>query len=191
MKYLSRGVLDRELHSSEGINVMVMGPAKVGKTSVIKGLLKQLEKNDDNQTKNIYEYRDGSTTGALDEKSPPSTPVSTAYRRRAIRLGEIFVLVFAVDNHSAFDYVEKLKDEICAMKGNDVPLIFVGNKSDLRKKRSKQDKMDTNEHVSYAFADLMVSVEWEKTYEEVSATNNAGFERLLNSIEKEQLVRQC
>ena len=185
MKYLSRDTWDRELHSSEDINIVVMGKTKVDKTSVIKNIIRQLERRGEGQNKSIYEYRERTT-----RHSPP-LPVSTPLRKEAMNLGDVFVRVFAIDDPNSFDFIEMLKDELCQIKGYDVPIIVVGNKSDLRKKNDRSGGSETGKHVSYAFADLMVSVDLEKTYEEVSVKKNSGFESLLSSIEKkERLFRQ-
>ena len=185
VKYLSRDIWDRELQSSEDINIVVMGKTKVGKTSVIKNIIRHLEQRGEDQNKSLYEYRERTT-----RHSPP-LPVSTPLRREAMNLGDVFVLVFAIDDPNSFDFVEMLKDELCQIKGYDVPIIVVGNKSDLRKKNVKSGGSETGKHVSYAFADLMVSVDWDKTYEEVSVKKNSGFESLLSSIEKnERLFKQ-
>ena len=186
MKYLSRDVWDRELHSSEDINIVVMGQTKVGKTSVIKNIIRHLERRGEGQTKSLYEYRE-KTAGI----SPPA-PVSNSFRKEAMNLGDVFVLVFAIDDPNSFDFVEMLKDELCQIKGYDVPIIVVGNKSDLRSMNDKSSGSEmAGKHVSYAFADLMVSVDWDKTYEEVSVKKNSGFESLLSSIEKkERIFRQ-
>ena len=103
-----------------------------------------------------------------------------------MNLGDVFVLVFGIDDPNSFDFVEMLKDELSQIKGYDVPIIVVGNKSDLRRKNDKSDGPETGKHVSYAFADLMVSVDWEKTYEEVSVKKNSGFESLLSSIKRKE-----
>ena len=176
MKYLSKGSWDRELNSPEDVNIVFMGAEKVGKKSVIKSVIRQLERKGKDHTKSIYECRER-TTG-----STPPGPVSLALRREAMKLGDIFVLVFAIDDQSSFDYVQMLKDELLEIKGFFVPIIVVGNKADLR----KYEGSDPGRFVSFPFADLMVCVDWDRPYEEVSVKKNAGFKSLVKSIEKQE-----
>lgn len=156
-----------------------MGYSGVGKTATIRRLLKEIEIKGNSRIENIYEYREKQSTHIV-----PASPVTLSFRRRALEIGDIFVLVFAVNNLCSFEYAAELKDEICEIKGREVPIIFVGNKSDLR--NSKMASCDSADHVSYAYADLEVSVEWEKIYDEVSAENGSGFESLLSNIAQQE-----
>ena len=180
MKYLSKGSWDRELNSPEDVNIVFMGAEKVGKKSVIKSAIHKLERKGKDHIENIYEYRER-TTGST---SPG--PVSLALRRKAMNLGDIFVLVFAIDDQSSFDYVQMLKGELLEIKGCFVPIIVVGNKADLR----KYEGLDPGRYVSFPFAYLVVSVHGERTYEEVSVKKNAGFKSLIYSIERQKLFFQ-
>ena len=64
-----------------------------------------------------------------------------------MNLGDVFVLVFAIDDPNSFDFLEMLKDELCQIKGYDVPIIVFGNKSDPRRKNDKSGGSEMGKHV--------------------------------------------
>ena len=182
MKYLTKEQWHRDPQVPDGINVVFMGKWGVGKTTLIRNLLRFNESAEECLPENIYEYREKPTPATLEEKMNIKSRVPV-YRKKVIELGHIFIIVFAVDNKRSFEYATELKEEIFEMKGQNVPFVVVGNKSDRRQSNS--------EEVSYEFADLVVSVDWEKSYEEVSATENFGIDGLFCTVVKQQSLASC
>ena len=46
-------------------------------------------------------------------------------------MGHAFILVYAIDDTESFDKVSSLREEIIRLKGDDVPIMVVGNKTDI------------------------------------------------------------
>ncbi|KAJ5078305.1 ras-like protein rasd [Anaeramoeba ignava] len=60
----------------------------------------------------------------------------SAMRDSYMRSGEGFLIVFAINSRNSFDEVSVFKEQICRVKDSDhVPMIIVGNKSDLENER--------------------------------------------------------
>lgn len=88
-----------------------------------------------------------------------------AMRNLAIARSDAFVLVYSVDSEQSFQDVSKLQQLILAGRGpDDVPIVVVGNKSDVICKQSRA--------ISKATADGIACVDWNNAYVEVSAKHN-------------------
>jgi small GTP-binding protein len=56
----------------------------------------------------------------------------TAMRDQYMRVGQGFLLVFAVNNPKSFADIERYREEIRRLKDSDhIPMVLVGNKCDL------------------------------------------------------------
>ena len=52
-----------------------------------------------------------------------------------VQYSDGFLLIFAINDLSTFDIVKKRFSKIITMKGNDIPIIIIGNKKDLENER--------------------------------------------------------
>ena len=52
-----------------------------------------------------------------------------------VQYSDGFLLIFAINDSSTFDIVKKRFSKIITMKGNDIPIIIIGNKKDLENER--------------------------------------------------------
>ena len=77
-----------------------------------------------------------------------------------MRRADGFVLVYAVNDVESFEYIRDMRDEINNMRGNSVPIIVVGNKTDCQPR-----------NVNPVLADCLVTIDWEHTHIEASALN--------------------
>ena len=117
---------DHETQKTGRFNIMVMGSSKVGKTKFIREL-RQLEGGKPKQIAermgNVYEYREFTVEQdfLLGTSAPP-------LRTRAIATGDLFVLLFSLNNIESFNFVYNMRREIVDKKSNTIPIIFVGLK---------------------------------------------------------------
>lgn len=58
----------------------------------------------------------------------------SALRDQYMRTGEGYLCVFAVNNIKSFDKISEIKDHIKRVKDADMPMVLVGNKTDLSAK---------------------------------------------------------
>ncbi|CAG2106604.1 unnamed protein product, partial [Medioppia subpectinata] len=117
----------------------------------------------------------------LAQRGPDIPPIVTvgnksAMRKLAMSTGDAFVLVYAIDDMDSFDEVTRLKDEILAQRGPDIPpIVTVGNKSDLSEKRVVKKEL----------AETVINIDWEMGFVECSAKSNDNVIWILR-----ELVRQ-
>lgn len=104
---------------------------------------------------------------ALPAEEHRLTGVSVAMRDLYMKAGHGFLLVFSITSQSSLAELADLRDEIIRIKGHeDVPMVIVGNKSDLEEQRVVSR--------SKAFA---VSQHWGAPYYETSARTRSQFSR--------------
>ncbi|KAI5085152.1 GTP-binding protein Rhes, partial [Silurus meridionalis] len=123
--------------------MVVLGAPRVGKTAILKRFLRdgfdeQYEPTREDFHRKVYSIR-GETyqVDILDASGERDFP---AKRRLSILTGDIFLLVFSVDDRGSFDEVCALRSEISSAKaallrskarGSSVPLVVCANKVDL------------------------------------------------------------
>jgi small GTP-binding protein len=113
-----------------------------------------------------------------------------AIRDNYFRSGEGFLLVFSITEHESFDVLDEFREQILRVKNaEDVPLILIGNKSDLDDRRQvrREEAADkaskwgkpyietsakTRENVDKAFFDLMREVKARKLAENSKPSAN-------------------
>ena len=89
----------------------------------------------------------------------------------SLQSADAFILVYAVDDPSSWDEVVRLRSLVTSHKGEQAPIVVVGNKTDLERKTSQEALEAT------------VMFDWEHGYVECSAKDNinttAVFKELL------------
>jgi len=113
-----------------------------------------------------------------------------AIRDNYFRSGEGFLLVFSITEKESFDVLDEFREQILRVKNaEDVPLILIGNKSDLQSSRlvrreeasDKANKWNkpyietsakTRENVDKAFFDLMREIKARKLAENNKPSTN-------------------
>lgn len=152
------------------IRVALMGAKGVGKSSIAQRYVyKQFSDQYKETVEELYLKKVGHRhIEILDTCGDDSFP---AMRQLGIDSCHAFILVYAVDDARSFDYVSDLRDKIIARRGMLVPIIVVGNKSDLAIRK-----------ISDVLADCVVSIDWENTYHEVSAKTNHNITLLFHEL---------
>jgi len=104
----------------------------------------------------------------------------TAMRELYIKTGRGFLLVFSITSLSSMNELQELRDQILRIKGNTaVPLVLVGNKSDLEEDRA----------VSRGRA-FQISQQWGRVpYYETSARRRANVDEVFKDLCR-QIIRQ-
>ncbi|XP_072567884.1 GTP-binding protein Rhes-like isoform X2 [Paramormyrops kingsleyae] len=122
--------------------VVVLGSPKVGKTSILQRFLRdsfeeRYEPTSEDFHRKLYQIR-GETyqVDILDASGERDFP---AKRRLSILTGDVFLLVFSVDDRNSFEEVRKLHKEILSAKSKilhskskpRIPTVICANKVDL------------------------------------------------------------
>ncbi|XP_068082216.1 GTP-binding protein Rhes-like [Anabrus simplex] len=154
--------LDKENH-----RVVVMGAARVGKSSIISQFLydKFLARYRETVEElhcGEYELQDGValTLEILDTSGAYQFP---AMRALSISTADAFILVFALDDAESWEEVRRLRDQIVQVRGGAVPVVVVGNKDDVDA---------ASRAVPQEVAGSVATLDWECGYIECSAKHN-------------------
>lgn len=164
--------------------MVILGSTKVGKTAIISRFLN--EKFDDQYTPTIEDFHrkfysikgDVYQLDILDTSGNHPFP---AMRRLSILTGDVFILVFSLDNRDSFQEVQRLKSQIFETKSclkiktkvnMDVPLVICGNKCDR----------DIFREVSNEEIEQLVSGEEQCAYFELSAKRNTNIDQMFQTL---------
>ena len=162
----------------DDFGVVVMGSTKVGKTTFINHLLQMNDNITDPKKKidTLFEYREytRSKDDIYDRSQVPPL------RSRAIEAGSLFVLLFSVNDIETFNFASDLRASIVEKKGEDVPVVFIG----LKPGRTGGSGMTRS--ISYEFADLVVSLDLDSKYMELSFSEEKELSAIHGEILKQQ-----
>ena len=115
--------------------IVVMGAAKVGKSSLISQFLYGTFSPKYKRTVEEMHHGDFSVAGlslTLDILDTSGAYEFPAMRALSISSSDAFILVYDENNASTFEEVRSLRDQIHESKGGtEVPIVIVGNKVDL------------------------------------------------------------
>ena len=137
------------------VNVVVFGSGGVGKTSLVRRYLyncfqEKYQPTIEDDYRKVISYKGNlCDLTILDTTGTHQFP---AMRNLAIRNGDGFIIVYAIDDKLSLLEAKRLHDEIVEVKENkDVPVVLLGNKSD--RSPVGQRKIDVN-------AGQIVATEW-------------------------------
>lgn len=115
--------------------IVVMGAAKVGKSSIITQFLYASFSTKYKRTIEEMHHGDFNVAGVhltLDILDTSGAYEFPAMRALSISSADAFILVYDVTDASTFQEASALRDQIHEAKGtNNVPIVVVGNKTDL------------------------------------------------------------
>ncbi|XP_064620703.1 ras-related protein Rap-1b-like [Lineus longissimus] len=121
-------------------SVVVLGAGGVGKTSMVVQFIHGFFTQEYNPTiedcyRHLVQLPDGyyHTVEILDTAGTHQFP---AMRELSIRSGHAFVIVYSIESEESFREAMKIADMVNNIKGRGkVPMVLVGNKSDLNQNR--------------------------------------------------------
>ncbi|XP_054460297.1 dexamethasone-induced Ras-related protein 1 [Anoplopoma fimbria] len=120
--------------------IVVLGAPRVGKTSILRryfrdGFVEDYSPTSEDFLRKLFRIR--GETYQIDVLDASRERAFPAKRRLSILTGDIFLLVFSLDDRSSFDEVCALRSEILAAKSkltkSSVPLVVCANKMDIPK----------------------------------------------------------
>ncbi|XP_013789451.1 dexamethasone-induced Ras-related protein 1-like [Limulus polyphemus] len=168
---------DVEIRSSlkDQYRLVVMGSARVGKTAIIKRFLYQtfpIEYSPTVEELHSMEYEVGGAIFKLDILDTSGSCEFPAMRHLAISSGDAFALVYSIDSNESFEEVRRLRDSVLEVRSSNVPIVVVGNKSDLEGKRVVQKEL----------SETLVCIDWEHGFVESSAKDNVNITNIFTEI---------
>ncbi|XP_034840305.1 ras-related protein Rap-2b [Maniola hyperantus] len=161
--------------------IVVMGAAKVGKSSLISQFLYGTFSTKYKRTIEEMHHGDFNVAGVrltLDILDTSGAYEFPAMRALSMQSADAFILVYDITDAESFTEARALRDQIHETKGSTaVPIVVVGNKVDLAESGERQVEFHTTESV--------VTVDWENGFVEASAKDNVN----VSQIFKELLVQ--
>ncbi|XP_078414815.1 dexamethasone-induced Ras-related protein 1 [Cetorhinus maximus] len=164
--------------------MVILGSSKVGKSAIVSRFLSG--KFEDQYTPTIEDFHrkfysirgDVYQLDILDTSGNHPFP---AMRRLSILTGDVFILVFSLDNQDSFEEVHRLKQQIVETKSClknktkeniDVPIVICGNKSDR----------DFYREVPRERIQQLLDGDSKCAYFEISAKRNANVDEMFQAL---------
>ncbi|XP_024216311.2 ras-related protein Rap-2a [Halyomorpha halys] len=165
--------------------VVVMGGAKVGKSSIIAQFLYGTFSPKYKRTveeMHLGEFNVGGVRLTLEILDTAGSFEFPAMRALSISSADAFVLVYSVVDPETFEEARVIRDQILEIKGGaQVPIVIVGNKIDLIEDDSQQDLSKTTESI--------VTVDWENGFVETSAKENLNVTKVFKELLSQAKVK--
>ena len=169
--------------------VLVMGASRVGKTSIISQFLyDQFQSRYKATVEEMYrgEFEVGNVKLSLDIEDTSGTFACDfpAMVEVSLSSADAVLLVFSVVDAESFEHVALLRDMVMKSRGPDMPMVVVGNKTDLER------KVET---------EALVQCDWENGYVECSAKQNEHIQDVFKELpyllpseyEEEAVIASC
>ncbi|XP_042197038.1 dexamethasone-induced Ras-related protein 1 [Callorhinchus milii] len=164
--------------------MVILGSSKVGKTAIVSRFLngkfeEQYTPTIEDFHRKFYSIRgDVYQLDILDTSGNHPFP---AMRRLSILTGDVFILVFSLDNRDSFEEVQRLKQQIMETKSClknktkeniDVPIVICGNKGDR----------DFYREVQREEVQQLVEGDKKCAYFEISAKRNTSLDEMFQAL---------
>ncbi|XP_055371953.1 ras-related protein Rap1 [Condylostylus longicornis] len=160
--------------------IVVMGSAKVGKTSIITQFLYNQFPTKYKRTVEEMHQGNFSLNGVnliLDILDTSGSYEFPAMRALSISSAEAFILVYDVTDTNTYEEVRAIRDQIHEIKGTTaVPIVVVGNKIDLA------ERDENLREVEHEMTENVVTVDWENGFVEASALKNQNITQIFKEL---------
>lgn len=165
--------------------VVVMGAAKVGKSSIISQFLYGTFSPKYKRTveeMHLGEFNVAGVRLTLEILDTAGSFEFPAMRALSISSADAFVLVYSAAEPETFEEARVIRDQILEIKGgSNVPIVVVGNKVDLIEDQEQQDSAKTFESI--------VTVDWENGFVETSAKDNINVSQVFKELLSQAKVK--
>ncbi|XP_053545026.1 GTP-binding protein Rhes [Bombina bombina] len=185
MKTLSAGNCTLNVPAKNSYRMVVLGASRVGKSAIVSRFLNG--RFEDQYTPTIEDfhrklYNIRGEMYQLDILDTSGNHPFPAMRRLSILTGDVFILVFSIDNLDSFDEVKRLRKQILEVKScvknktketGEFPMMICGNKCDC----GEQHRKVRSEEV-----ERLVSGDDNCAYFEVSAKKNSNVDKMFQIL---------
>ena len=134
---------ESEKEEKKNIKVAILGGGAVGKTSVTyKCLKKEIDSDEIDTTLEDHYKLFLEVFGEIIEVEIIDTAGQEDYQNffdTWVNYAEGFILIFSINDKNSYNVVQSKYNKIIARKGNNIPIILVGNKKDLVNEREVND----------------------------------------------------
>ncbi|KAF1374207.1 hypothetical protein PFLUV_G00247220 [Perca fluviatilis] len=184
IKKMSPSESEFDIPAKNCYRMVILGSTKVGKTAIVSRFLngrfeEQYTPTIEDFHRKLYSIKgDVYQLDILDTSGNHPFP---AMRRLSILTGDVFILVFSLDNRDSFQEVQRLKRQIFETKSClknkikeniDVPLVICGNKGDREFYREVQQEE----------IEQLVAGDEKCAYFEISAKRNENVDKMFQTL---------
>jgi len=154
-----------------------MGIAAVGKKSIASQLLhakfpKKYKPTVEDYHRQIV-CRNNGYSFQLDILDTTGVSSNATLERLTVGECDAFILVYAVDDRASFEEVRRLRQLVIDARGDEAPIVVVGNKCDLTGERRVVDRV---------MAQCTANIDWNHGYVETSAMDNANIADIFEEL---------
>ncbi|XP_066995669.1 ras-related protein Rap-1b [Anabrus simplex] len=164
--------------------IVVMGAAKVGKSSIISQFLYSTFSPKYKRTVEEMHHGDFSVSGinlTLDILDTSGAYEFPAMRALSISSGDAFILVYDITDSDTFTEIRTLRDQILESREvSPAPIVVVANKIDLA---DESNQIDTETFES------VVSLDWENGFVQASAKDNINVSKIFKELLSQAKVK--
>ncbi|XP_006126657.2 dexamethasone-induced Ras-related protein 1 isoform X1 [Pelodiscus sinensis] len=185
IKKLCQSESELNIPAKNCYRMVVLGSSKVGKTAIVSRFLSGRFEEQYTPTIEDFHRKFYSIRGEvyqLDILDTSGNHPFPAMRRLSILTGDVFILVFSLDNRDSFEEVQRLKQQILETKSclknktkenMEVPLVICGNKGDR----------DFYREVEAREIEQLVGPDPKKcAYFEISAKKNSSLDQMFQAL---------
>ncbi|CAL9701368.1 unnamed protein product [Knipowitschia caucasica] len=184
IKKMSPSESDFDIPPKNCYRMVILGSTKVGKTAIVSRFLngrfeEQYTPTIEDFHRKLYSIR--GHVYQLDILDTSGNHPFPAMRRLSILTGDVFILVFSLDNRDSFQEVQRLKRQIYETKSClknkikeniDIPLVICGNKGDRQFNREVQPEE----------IQQLVAGDAQCAYFEISAKRNENVDQMFQTL---------
>ena len=157
--------------------IMFLGSNKSGKTSIIRQFLydkfsSNYKETMDDMYRGEFEIHHRTVGFDIQDVSGGYVYEFPGMLSVSLSSADAFVLVFALDSNESWEEVARLRDLIQTNKGIDVPIVVVGNKSDL----------EVDPAIPHESLEATVTFDWENGYVESSAKDRVNINQIFREL---------
>ncbi|EAT45419.1 AAEL003301-PA [Aedes aegypti] len=171
---------ENSINSNVRHKIVVMGAAKVGKSSIITQFLYGTFSPKYKRTVEEMHHGHFSVGGVnltLDILDTSGSYEFPAMRALSISSADAFILVYDITDSVTFEEVKAIRQQIHEIKATTaVPIVVVGNKTDLA------DEDDDVRQIPQDTTESMITVDWENGFVEASAKLNRNISQVFKEL---------
>ncbi|XP_058466145.1 GTP-binding protein Di-Ras2 [Malaya genurostris] len=171
---------ENSINSNVRHKIVVMGAAKVGKSSLITQFLYSTFSPKYKRTVEEMHHGHFSVGGVnltLDILDTSGSYEFPAMRALSISSADAFILVYDITDSITFEEVKAIREQIHEIKSTTaVPIVVVGNKTDL------VDEDDDIRQIPHGTTESMITVDWENGFVEASAKLNRNVSQIFKEL---------
>ena len=167
------------LAAKPNYRIMVLGAKKTGKTSIIQQFLYDKFSSNYNETiddmyRGEFDIHGRAIGFDIQDVSGGYVYDFPGMRTVSFTSADAFILVFSLDSAESWQEISNLRDMIQAEKGVDIPIVIVGNKSDLK------ESFDPD--IPHQSVEAISVFDWENGYVESSAKDRFNINKIFKEL---------